>query len=270
MPEGDSAFRVARSLHEALSDRVLTQFQVRTSRLAGADLTGSRVGSVEAYGKHVLIRIDQWSLHSHMLMDGTWHLYRPGKRWRRPAHQARIVLSNAEVQAVGFCVAQIKLVSTVDEQMLVGHLGPDPLKPDWVPYGRDAAARNLAADPRPIHVALLDQRNVVGFGNEYANEICFLAGIHPALPAHQVPVGRVLRVGERLIWANRDRVERTTTGDMRPGRRLHIYGHVGAPCPRCGATVRFTRLGAEVGKERDVYWCPHCQPEDWPERYENP
>lgn len=260
MPEGDSAFRVARSLSQALVGRTLTEFQIRTSALAALDLTGKKVASVEAMGKHLLVRVDRWSIHSHMLMDGTWHLYRPGARWRRPDHQARIILANDQVQAVGFRVAQLKVVPLDRESALVGHLGPDPLKAEWEAGGRELAAANLLRDTRPIHVALLDQANVAGFGNEYVNEICFLMGISPLTPAANVDAERLLRLGTRLIRANRDRVERTTTGNARPGRRLHVYGKAGSPCPRCGTTVLFTRLGADPTRGRHVYYCPHCQP----------
>ena len=260
MPEGDSAYRVAAQLGIALQGAALTQFEIRTSALATADLAGENVASVEPFGKHIFVRIEQWSLHSHMLMDGTWHIYKPGARWRRPAHQARIVLATESAQAVGFRVAQIRLLATADEHTLVGHLGPDPLKPQWDAEGCIVAAANIAADPRPIHVALLDQSNVAGFGNEYANEMCFLMGIDPSTPANTVDAMDFMRLGARLLRANRNRVERTTTGDTRPGRRLFIYGRAGRPCLRCGEIVRFTRLGADPSRGRHVYWCPRCQP----------
>lgn len=259
MPEGDSAYRVAAQLDRALSGRILTQFQIRTGTLARADLSGETVQNAEAFGKHIIVRIGEYSLHSHMLMDGTWHLYLPGIRWRRPAHQARLVLGNDQVQAVGFLVGKIRLVRTDQESKLIGHLGPDPLKPEWNNGGLEKATRNLAADHRSIHVALLDQSNVAGFGNEYANEICFLAGIDPAAPAAQMDVRSCLVIGARLIRANLGRVERTTTGDTRPGKRLYVYGRAGQPCRRCGETIRFTRLGAAPSSMRHVYWCPSCQ-----------
>lgn len=260
MPEGDSAYRVACSLDRALTGRRLTQFQIRTASLSAFDLSGQPVSSVESAGKHLLIRVGDWSVHSHMLMDGTWHIYRPGARWRRPAHQARIVLANAQSQVVGFLVAQLKVLPRSREFTLVGHLGPDPLKPQWDRGGREEAAANLQRDHRPVHVALLDQTNVAGLGNEYANELCYLLGVNPRTPASEVNTREAIRLGERLIRANRDRVERTTTGDMRPGRRLHIYGRAGRPCRRCGTIVQFMRLGADPSRERHVYFCPHCQP----------
>ncbi len=260
MPEGDSAYRVAKTLDERLTGSTLTQFQVRTGSLAHWDLAGEVVHSVEPFGKHIFIRVGRWSLHSHMLMEGVWHVYRPGVRWRRPAHQARVILGTELVQVVGFRVAHLKIIRPEDEHFIVGHLGPDVLKQEWEEGGREVAAANLQGDTRAIHVALLDQSNVAGFGNEYANELCFLMGTNPATPASRVDALAFLEMGERLIRVNRDRVERTTSGNMRRGERLKIYGRAGRPCIRCGTTVQFTRLGADPSRGRHVYWCPNCQP----------
>ncbi|PTT15850.1 DNA glycosylase, partial [Microbacterium sp. HMWF026] len=110
------------------------------------------------------------------------------------------------------------------------------------------------------HVALLDQRNVAGFGNVYANELLFVRGIAPTRPATEIDAQATIALGERMIRANLPRPERTFTGDSRPGRRFWVYGREGAPCRRCGTPIRATSLGASATSERNVYWCPTCQP----------
>lgn len=260
MPEGDTIYRVAMRLSEALAGTTITRFEARVESLATTSLVGEIIDEVEPAGKHLLIHIGDWTLHSHMRMSGTWQIYPNGSRWRRPGFQARIVLANEEVEAVGFLISDIKLVERKYAGKLVTHLGPDPLKPEWNKGGSKSAAANLAKESRPIHVAILDQSNVAGFGNVYANEMCFLMGVDPATPASSVDTDALVTLGARLIRANRDRTERTTTGNTRAGRRLHIYGRAGQPCGRCGTTVRFTRLGANYEQMRHVYWCPHCQP----------
>lgn len=260
MPEGDSAYRVAGRLRDALAGRVLTRFQIRHPDLVTADLTGRVVKDVVPAGKHVFIRIDDLSLHSHMRMDGVWHIYPAGGRWRRPAHQARLILATDGAEAVGYNLADIQLLPTEGEDLITRRLGPDPLKAQWDEGGLDEATLRVRADSRPLHVALLDQWNVAGFGNIYANEICFLAGLDPHTPANEVDVAKVLRLGARLIRVNKDRPRRVTTGTDRPGRRHHVYGRAGRPCFRCGGNIRFTRLGANPSEGRHVYWCPTCQP----------
>ncbi|MDB5068849.1 MAG: glycosylase, partial [Chloroflexi bacterium] len=94
MPEGDTIWRTAAALRVRLAGRTV----LRAAPAALERLTGRSVESVEANGKHLLIRFAAQPpsptlvLHSHMRMTGAWHLYAPGERWRKPAHRARAVL----------------------------------------------------------------------------------------------------------------------------------------------------------------------------------
>lgn len=259
MPEGDTVFRTARRLHEALAGREVTRFDIRVPSYATADLTGETVHAVVPRGKHLLIRIGDQTLHSHLKMEGRWLVFRPGERWRSPAFQARAIVGTADAVAVGFEIAMVDLVPTADEDDLVGHLGPDLLGPDWDPI---EAARRVASDPRPVHVAILDQRNLAGLGNEYANELLFVRGLLPTRPASELDASTVaglVDTAARMIRANRDRSGRTFTGNTRPGQQNWVYRREKRPCRRCGTLIRRTDLGATDTSERIVFWCPVCQ-----------
>lgn len=256
MPEGDTVFRTAKRLDEALAGAEVTRFDLRVPRAATADLTGSVIHDVAARGKHLLMRIGEHTLHSHLRMDGAWFLYRPGERWRHPTFKVRAIVGTAAREAVGVDIAEVELIPTRDEDQLVGHLGPDPLAPDWA---AEEAVRRLGSDSRSIHVALLDQRNVAGFGNEYAAELLFLRGILPTTPTPEVDLAALLELGVRTIRANRDRVDRTFTGINRPGQATWVYGRAGRPCRRCGTLIRRGELGADPTRERITFWCPNCQ-----------
>ncbi|WP_291057158.1 DNA-formamidopyrimidine glycosylase family protein [Herbiconiux sp.] len=258
MPEGDTVYRAAVHLNTALAGRPLTVCDIRVPKYAAVDLTGETVDEVVSRGKHLLTRVGELSIHSHLKMEGSWHIYRHGTRWRRPAYQARIVLENADWVTVGFDLGTLEVLRREDEDEVVGHLGPDVLGPDW---DAEEAVRRLAAqESREIDVALLDQRTLAGLGNVYVNELCFLRGVLPQRPVGEVKdLPAVVALAHRLILANRDRVERTTTGDMRPGRQTYVYGREGKPCRRCGTRIRHGMLGATALSERDTYWCPSCQ-----------
>lgn len=255
MPEGDSVYRAARRLHEVLAGAEVVRFDIRVPGSATADLRGEIVREVVPRGKHLLHRIGEHTLHSHLKMDGEWHTYRAGARWRKPAFHARAIVGTADWDTVGFDLSLVEVLPTRDEHRVVGHLGPDPLTPEW-----DAAeaARRLARDTRPVHVALQDQRNVAGFGNEYANELLFVRGIRPSRPANEVDMLALVETGARMLRANLDR-PRSFTGDQRPGHRMWVYGRAGKPCRRCGTTIERGELGADPTRMRIVFWCPRCQ-----------
>jgi endonuclease VIII len=257
MPEGDTVFRAAREQNAALAGLVLERSDFRVPKFAVADLSGETVHEVVARGKHLLHRIGDWTLHTHLKMEGSWRVYRDGARWNRPAFEARVVLDAPRVQSVGFALGIVELVPRDEENRVVGHLGPDLLGRDW---DAGEAARRLAAHPEtPVFVALLDQRNLAGLGNVYANELCFLRGMLPTRPVGDADIPAAVDLARRLLVANRDRSVRVTTGDTRRGRNTWVYGRQGQPCRRCGTAIRRGELGRTELEERVTYFCPACQ-----------
>ncbi|MFE6736326.1 DNA-formamidopyrimidine glycosylase family protein [Microbacterium sp. NPDC057650] len=256
MPEGDSVYQAAHRLDAALRGQQVSRFDLRVPQAATVDLTGRTVHDVVPRGKHILMRIGEFTVHSHLRMDGTWFVYRPGEKWRHPAFTVRAIVATATAEAVGVDIHDIEVVPTRDEQLIVGHLGPDPLSDGWDPA---EAARRVQADERSIHVALLDQRNVAGFGNEYAAELLFLRGILPDTPASAVDAAALIDLGARTIRMNRDRPVRSFTGVARRGQDTWVYGRAGRPCRRCGTTILTGAQGADPTRERVTFWCPSCQ-----------
>lgn len=263
MPEGDTVYRAARLLDRTLSGHRLSATDFRVPQHATADLTGATVIETVSRGKHLLTRIagpdaERWTLHTHLKMEGSWRVYEPGRPWRRPAHQARVVLRTETAVAVGFSLGIVELIPTDGEDDVVGHLGPDLLGPDW---DEDEALRRLTEDPaRPIVEALLDQTRLAGLGNMYAAELCFVAGVHPATPVGEVAgLTRLVRRARQMLDLNKERAVQSTTGDLRERERMWVYRRDKSPCRRCGTPIVVEQRGP-TGRERASYWCPSCQP----------
>ncbi len=283
MPEGDTVWLTAHRLDLALAGREVTRFDLRVPRLALADLRGATVHEVRAHGKHILMRFDDGrTLHSHLRMDGSWRLDRAsraepsaagaqaraartsgGSRRRSDPRRAeqfavRAVVGNADWLASGHRVHDLDLAATAEEGRWVGHLGPDVLGADW---DVDRVTANLRADgARPVVEALLDQRNLAGVGNMYAAELLFLAGANPLRPVADVDdLARLAPIAYRLLRANRDHPEQSTTGAVGRGQEHWVYARVGQPCRRCGTAI-VSRGFAAPTQPRLTYWCPRCQP----------
>ena len=253
MPEGDTVFRTAALLREALVGKTLTGCDVRVPRYATVDLSGHPVDEVLSRGKHLFIRVGPASIHSHLKMDGSWRISPRGV----PAHKIRILLRAPDVTAAGIDLGVLEILDRDHDLDAVAHLGPDLLGEDWDPH---VAAANLLADPdRGLAAALLDQRILAGVGNVYANELCFIFGRRPLSTVATLsdPLRVAIRARE-MLWANRLRRDRTTTGNSRSGQQLWVYGRAGQPCRRCGTRVaRAEPVGGS--QDRISYWCPHCQ-----------
>ncbi len=275
MPEGDTIFRAADTLHRALAGRVVTRFESVLPALTRVDydrpLAGRTIESVTARGKHLLMTFTgDLLLHTHMRMNGAWHVYRPGERWRRPAREMRLVVATAEMVAVGFNmpVAEFLTARSLARHRTLAALGPDLLDEA---FDRGAASRLLREHEREaIADALLDQRVVAGIGNVFKSEILFVAGVQPfaavgALSDDQL--ARILDVARELMRMNtrsataglKPRASyagRITTRRLNPNENLRVYGRGGLPCRRCGAPIQSTKTGLDA---RLTYWCPRCQ-----------
>lgn len=248
MPEGDTVWHTAAVLRDALAGKTLTRCDIRVPRYATVDLTGQMVDEVLSRGKHLFIRAGSASIHSHLKMDGSWRVGR-----HRVDHRVRIILEAGDIRAVGIDLGVLEILDREHDQDVVAHLGPDLLGADWDPA---VAAANLMAEPqRPLAETLLDQRVMAGIGNVYCNELCFVAGLRPTSPVSAVAnPHRLVARARDMLWANRSRWARCTTGDTRPGRQLWVYGRQGMACRRCGTPIAYDHTG-----DRVAYWCPACQ-----------
>ncbi len=254
MPEGDTVWHTAATLRQHLVGRTLTRCDIRVPRFSTVDLTGDVVDQVLSRGKHLFIRVGRASIHSHLKMDGSWRVG-PMIQGRVPVdHRARIILEANGVRAVGVDLGILEVLDRDQDGDAVAHLGPDLLGEDWDPQ---VAAANLTARPnRSIAEALLDQRVLAGVGNVYCNELCFVTGHLPTAPVSSITdAHRLVARARDMLWANRSRWNRCTTGDTRAGRRLWVYGRAGQGCRRCGTPISC----CENSGERVAYWCPACQ-----------
>ena len=262
MPEGDSVYRTARLLDRGLAGRRIVTSDFRTPSTALVDLRGARVLGTDTRGKHLLTRFDDArTLHTHLRMDGSWTVLGPGKRLpRRLEPDIRVLLRTEEARsAVGLSLPVVEVIATQDEPAVVGHLGPDPLQPD---FDAAEAVRRLGADPdRPLAAALLDQRTMAGLGNLWVNETCFLRGASPWTPVRDIDLAATVALAARMLrFSAFGNAPQVTTGDTRPGRRHWVSGRAGEPCLRCGTRIRVVAEVPGDAERRRTWWCPYCQP----------
>ena len=274
MPEGDTIFRAARTLHRALAGHSVTAFESELPALnrvhEDAPVTGRTVERVTAAGKHLLMYFSGGLvLRTHMRMNGSWHIYRPGERWQRSRRDMRIRISAGNFDAIGFNIPVAEFTSTT---ALVRHRELGALGPDLLAEGfrtDDALVRLRGQGTSSIADALINQRIVAGLGNVYKSEILFMCRINPFTPVRNlsdVELISILDTSQRILRANvsNDLAPMTTYSGYRrttrrdsPRERLWVYGRGRLPCRRCGAPIRVRKQGLDA---RLTYWCEACQP----------
>lgn len=261
MPEGDTVWRTATRLDQALAGSQTIECDLRWPEISTADLTGRHTLEVVSRGKHILHRFEGGlTLHSHLRMEGQWRIEAtPGlpRRWRTSS-QLRALVAAPDWTALGLRLGMLDLVPTAREGDLVGHLGPDVLGPDW-----DAvqALDNLTRAAVPVGQALLDQRNLAGVGTMWCAETLFLEKVNPWLTASELGRPRLERIVERahrLVDNGKNHAVQSSTGSYRLGEAHYAHARSGRPCRRCGATVRVAPIG-QPAQERTMFYCPGCQ-----------
>jgi endonuclease VIII len=264
MPEGDTIWLTAATLRPAIVGQTLTGFRSSVRQVSDAaesfGVVGSVVESIDTVGKHLLMRMSCGAtLRTHMQMTGSWHLYRPGSRWRRSERLAVVVMETPRAVAVCFSAPIVKLTSTASPADVDGvrHLGPDLLDEA---FDVDVAISRLRdRSDAEVGVALLDQSALAGIGNVYKSEILFLCGVSPfALVGSldETTLRRIVETGARQMRRNlASTLRRTTTADV-PVRHW-VYGRTGQPCTRCGTLIQRRVQGWQA---RATFWCSKCQP----------
>jgi endonuclease VIII len=273
VPEGDTIFRAARTLHRALAGKSVVHFEsvfpALTRVHVDTPLTQQTIEAVFAAGKHLLMRFSGGLvLRTHMRMNGSWHIYRPGEPWQRSRRDMRIVVATADFVAVGFNIPVSEFIPAggLERHEELRRLGPDLLSDT---FDEEDALRRMRDRPADLIAdVLLNQRVMAGIGNVYKSEVLFAGGINPFTPVNRLD-DRALRsliaIGRRFLRANVDTAlapmttyagYRRTTGRDNPRERLWVYGRVGLPCRRCGARIRLRKHGPAA---RLTYWCPTCQ-----------
>ena len=258
MPEGDTLQRTANGLAPHLVGREVTAARVRAGGPQVGRIVGATITAVAAAGKNLLIRFDNGlEIRTHLRMTGSWHRYRPGEPWRRPAARARLVIEVPGAVAVCFDAPVVELFETRAEALhpTLSRLGPDLLDDAWSPAHADEARRRLRDPSRAgltISDALLDQRALAGIGNIWRNETLFHERIDPWATVASLDDPTL----DRLMARARELLRRSV--DTPAGRSpVWVYRRAGRPCRRCGTLVQAAPLSA--ANPRTTYWCPDCQ-----------
>ncbi len=257
MPEGDTTPRAAARLRHAFEGRAPELIETPQPRHVRdrwpEKLAGRAVRSVEAHGKHLLLRFEGGlTLHSHLRMTGRWSIRPEGETSPGGRRRAWLVLAGGGWEALQYGGPVLELMSDArarsDPRLAL--LGPDVIGEGF--DERTFLRRLREDDPtRPIGDALLDQRTIAGIGNMWKAECCWAAALDPWRETAQVPDAEVLAA---VAFA---REQMTRSAREGAHARPHaVYRRQGRPCPRCGTAIR---VRGQWENNRVTFWCPTCQ-----------
>ena len=252
MAEGPLVHYYTRRLNEVLQGKnVRVEFRLRKLKDVEPSFQSVLIQKVEAHGKQFRIHFsDQGILLIHLMMWGSWRIYRKGESWDKPIQQARVVFHTNSHTAVVFSAPVVKLLTLFELQNdpKWGNLGPDPLRYD---FSSKEVFRRLEQYPsREIGEVLLDQQVIAGVGNILRIEILFMSRIHPRRQVGSLSE----KEKEELLWWTLKLFEKWVKQIGRRSHWIQIYRRSGKPCPECGTLIQFFRQAGRI-----TYACPMCQ-----------
>jgi endonuclease-8 len=154
----------------------------------------------------------------------------------------------------------LDVIASADERIITDALGPDLCAAAGPPDIDDVTARLVRDARAPLVGALLDQRNVAGFGNVYANDLPFVTGLSPHQPIGTIEgLAGLVAIGTAMIRVNANHGPINTTGRKWGTGDHWVHGMSRGRCPVCGATLSH-RDGDSTPWQRSITWCPACQP----------
>ena len=270
MPELPEVETTRRGIRRALEGKRIARVWVRERRLRWplaatfeATLEGRRIRTIGRRGKYLLIGTDGGTLLLHLGMSGSLRIVDAASP-PRPHDHVDLVLTSGRCARFNdprrFGSLHVVHGDPLAHPLLRG-LGPEPLSRAFDAaylHGR-ARRRRLAVKPLLMNAAI-----VVGVGNIYASEALFHAGVTPGRAAGRLTltetariVAAVKRVLRAAIRAGGTTLRDYVNADGNPGyfrQKLYVYERAGAPCRRCGTSIRQRTQG-----QRSTYWCSTCQ-----------
>jgi endonuclease VIII len=260
VPEGHTIHRLARDHRQWFAGHPVRVTSPQGRFADGAALLdGEELRDTEAHGKHLFHHYaGGHTVHVHLGLFGRFFHHRGPPPEPRETARYRVQGPGHTADLVGAIACDLLVEDEV--AALVARLGPDPLRDDADPERAWAALQRRGT---PIGRALLDQKVVSGVGNVYRAEVLHRHGVHPLLPARQLPRERWEEIWATLVTWMREGVRQnrivtveedaSVRKQANGGRRTNLYR-----APRCGVcgdeVVRFDLDG------RWAYACETCQP----------
>jgi formamidopyrimidine-DNA glycosylase len=274
MPELPEVETVRRTLIELVTGKTIKQTIVTLPRIIQlpADieqfcmlLEGQTIGTVERRGKFLRLLLDDYTLVSHLRMEGRYGVYGSDEPVELHTHVRFLFTDGTELRYKD--VRQFGTMhlfpkgQELTEKPLV-KLGLEPLDESFTSEAFRQAVEGRSTKIKPL---LLNQEYIVGLGNIYVDESLFLAGIHPERPADslsrkelRVLHEAIVQTLQQAVDAGGSSIKSYVNGQGEMGMfqySLQAYGREDQPCLKCSQPLVKTVVGG-----RGTHFCPACQP----------
>lgn len=282
MPELPEVEIVRRGIRKFVLNKKIMRVDVRCDKSFQGDKTeveGAKIVEIRRRGKVILIDLsNQKTIMIHLRMTGQL-VWRGAENFaaghptedfvgEMPSSQTRVIVEFEhgnlyfnDQRKFGFM--KVLPTTEVENDSFIKKLAKEP----WQ-MTADEFFQNLQRHTKaPIKAVILNQSNIAGLGNIYADEALFATGIHPARKAGtltKTEAKQLLENARKVMDASIDSGGSTMAtyvhADGSRGDYLQKFAAVfrreGQKCHRCGTKIIKIRCAG-----RGTHLCPTCQKE---------
>ncbi|MBM7714801.1 DNA-formamidopyrimidine glycosylase [Siminovitchia sp. FSL H7-0308] len=273
MPELPEVENVCRSLLKLVKGKTVEDIHIGWPKIIHYPLEieqfqdalrGQTFRGLNRKGKFLVFELDDYSLVSHLRMEGHYSVHKKGDPSDKHTHVVFCLTDGEELRyrdVRKFGTMHLFKKGTEQGQLPLSKLGPEPFSAD---FSAEYLMDRLKKTDRIIKAVLLDQAIVAGLGNIYADEVLFRAGIHPCRRAKTITEEEARVLTSQMIETLNEAIEAGGSsvntymnslglaGSFQ--NSLHVYGRNGQECVSCGTLLEKIKAAG-----RGTHFCPSCQ-----------
>lgn len=273
MPELPEVETVKESLQPYLIGQKIIKTKVHVGKLIKhpsenlfvEKIAGRTIVKIARRGKYLLFHLDQnLTLVIHLRMTGQLLFFTKKAEYSRHTHLVFHFDSQRELRFIDVRkFGLIYLVPTGNWEAIQGlkQLGVEPLSPDFT---LDLFRELLAGRKGMLKPFLLNQKEIAGIGNLYADEILFRSGLHPKRKINTLDTeeikelyGAIINTLKQAVLCRGTSFQNYVDGCGELGgfqAHLQVYGRGGKPCIYCQIPLQKIKVAG-----RGTVFCPCCQ-----------
>ena len=222
-------------------------------------LHGLKVNKIDRRAKYILLHLEQSQIIIHLGMTGTLRIADKKSNFYKKHDHIELIFENGKLifndpRRFG----SMHHVTDPNTHFLLEKLGLEPLSKEFNgEYLFDKIKKSLS----PIKNSLMNQQNVVGIGNIYANEILFDANIRPTRKSKTIKkkeydqiVASTKKILKRAIEAGGTTLQDFYQPDGNKGYfkiDLAVYDRGDKKCKRCKKEL----IKRIVQSQRATFYC---------------
>lgn len=273
MPELPEVENVRRSLLKLVKGKTVEDVQIGWPKIIHYPLDieqfqdalhGQTFHGLERKGKFLVFQLDDYSLVSHLRMEGHYSVHKKGDPSDKHTHIVFCLTDGAELRyrdVRKFGTMHLYNKGSETEQLPLSKLGPEPFSADFsAAYLMDRFRKT----DRIIKAVLLDQTIVAGLGNIYADEVLFRSAIHPCRRAKTLTEEEAATLKSQIVQTLNEAIEAGGSsvntymnslglaGSFQ--NKLYVYGKKAQECVNCGTMIEKIKAAG-----RGTHFCPSCQ-----------